>query len=79
LTAGRTARTLRIADQLSPSDITRIPATRSLPDLFTFFGPGRGARVTRPGEWAARAAELSDLMQYYLYGYKQPTPESALP
>jgi hypothetical protein len=27
-----------------------------------------------PSQWPARAAELSDLLQYYLYGYKQPTP-----
>ncbi len=62
-----------------PSDVTKIPPTTSLPDLFTFFspvaGPDRGRRVTRASEWPARRAELSDLMQYYLYGYKQPTPE----
>ena len=56
-----------------PSDVTQIPATASLPDLFTFF---RGGKVTSAAEWPARAAELSDLMQYYLYGYKHPTPES---
>ncbi|WP_157435906.1 hypothetical protein [Actinospica robiniae] len=50
-----------------------MPSTGSLPDLFAFFEPGRG-RVTRASEWPARAAELSDLMQYYLYGYKHPTP-----
>jgi hypothetical protein len=44
---------------------------RSLPDLFTFFAGGE--RVTRPSHWPARAAEQSDLLQYYLYGYKQPT------
>jgi hypothetical protein len=58
-----------------PSDVTKIPPSVSLPDLFTFFSPGSG-RVTRPQEWPARAAELSDLMQYYLFGYKHPTPES---
>jgi hypothetical protein len=63
-----------------PADVTRIPATGSLPDLFTFFSPqadpnGSG-RVDSASEWDARAAELSDLMQYYLYGYKHPTPES---
>lgn len=62
-----------------PSDVTQIPATTSLPDLFTFFGPnadpdGLGT-VTQASQWPARAAELSDLMQYYLYGYKHPTPE----
>lgn len=63
-----------------PSDVTRIPATGSLPDLFTFFSPiaspNHSTRVTRPWEWPARAAELSDLMQYYMFGFKHPTPES---
>ncbi|MBV9447043.1 MAG: hypothetical protein JO345_14265 [Streptosporangiaceae bacterium] len=62
-----------------PSDVTQIPPTSSLPDLFTFFSPvaspDHSGRVTRPSEWPARAAELSDLMQYYLYGFKHPTPE----
>jgi hypothetical protein len=61
-----------------PSDVTQIPPTASLPDLFTFFSPAvspdPGGRVTRASQWPARAAELSDLMQYYLFGYKQPTP-----
>jgi hypothetical protein len=62
-----------------PADVTQIPATASLPDLFRFFSPlgspnGRD-RVTRASEWPARAAELSDLMQYYLYGHKHHTPE----
>jgi hypothetical protein len=61
-----------------PSDVTRIPATASLPDLFTFFGPAaspdRSGRVRRAADWPARAAELSDLMQYYLFGYQHPTP-----
>ncbi len=63
-----------------PSDVRQIPPTASLPDLFTFFSPAaspdRSGRVTRASEWPARAAELSDLMQYYLYGYKHPTPEN---
>lgn len=62
-----------------PSDVTQIPPTPSLPDLLTFFSapasPYQGRRVTRAEEWPARAAELSDLMQYYLFGYKHPTPE----
>jgi hypothetical protein len=63
-----------------PADVTRIPATDSLPDLFAFFGrgadPNHDGRVDTAAEWPARASELSDLMQYYLYGYKHPTPES---
>lgn len=57
-----------------PSDVTQIPPTTSLPDLFTFFGAD-SQRVTRASQWPDRAAELSDLMQYYLYGYKHPTPQ----
>jgi len=61
-----------------PSDVTQIPPSGSLPDLFTFFGPSASSnpwgRVTRPSDWPARASELSDLMQYYLYGFKHPTP-----
>src|SRR5258707_13952398 len=49
-----------------PSDVTRIPATASLPDLFAFFSPvaspDRGGRVTDASQWPARAAELSDLL-----------------
>lgn len=61
-----------------PADVTRIPATTSLPDLFTFFGraasPRPDGKVLSAADWPARAAELSDLMQYYLFGYKHPTP-----
>jgi hypothetical protein len=63
-----------------PSDVTQIPPTASLPDLFTFFSPAvspdPSGRVTDASQWPARAAELSDLMQYYLFGYKHPTPEN---
>jgi hypothetical protein len=62
-----------------PADVTKIPPTASLPDLFRFFSPlaspNRHGRVMRASEWPARAAELSDLMQFYLYGYKHHTPE----
>jgi hypothetical protein len=63
-----------------PSDVTRIPPTATLPDLFAFFSPvaspdGSG-RVTDASQWPDRAAELSDLMQYYLFGFKHPTPEN---
>src|SRR5262245_6964199 len=61
-----------------PADVTSIPATGSLPDLFTFFSPSadpnHSGTVDNAAEWGARRAELSDLMQYYLYGYKHPTP-----
>jgi hypothetical protein len=63
-----------------PADVTKIPPTASMPDLFRFFSPlgspnGRD-RVTRASEWPARASELSDLMQFYLFGFKHPTPEN---
>ena len=60
-----------------PADITQIPRNGSLPDLFAFFGrTATGAdRVVHASQWPARRAELVDLMQYYLYGYRQPTPE----
>lgn len=62
-----------------PADVTKIPPNSSLPDLFTFFGrsasPNPSGRVTHPSEWPARASELSDLMQFYLFGFKHPTPE----
>jgi hypothetical protein len=62
-----------------PADVTQIPASGSLPDLFTFFSaeadPNGNGTVDDAGEWAARTAELSDLMQYYLYGHQQQTPE----
>jgi hypothetical protein len=61
-----------------PADVTQIRATASLPDLFTFFSPAvsphRSGKVISASDWPARAAELSDLMQYYLFGYKHPTP-----
>src|SRR5262245_36018203 len=63
-----------------PADVTKIPPTASLPDLFRFFSsvgsPNGHDRVTRASQWPARAAELSDLMQYYLFGFKHPTPET---
>ncbi|HEY3867720.1 MAG TPA: hypothetical protein VGM10_05200 [Actinocrinis sp.] len=61
-----------------PTDVTKLPESVGLPDLFAFLGPGSGPgrRVTQASQWPARAAELSELMQYYLFGYKHPTPES---
>jgi hypothetical protein len=60
-----------------PADVTQIPRNGSLPDLFAFFGrPATGPdRVVHASQWPARRSELNDLMQYYLYGYKQQTPE----
>jgi hypothetical protein len=60
-----------------PVDVTQITRNDSLPDLFAFFGrSATGAdRVVHASQWPARRAELNDLMQYYLYGFKQPTPE----
>lgn len=62
-----------------PADVTDVPATDSLPDLFTFFGaqadPNGNGRVDSADEWDARRAELADLLQYYLFGHQHPTPE----
>jgi hypothetical protein len=61
-----------------PSELGVFADDVSLPNLFKFLDPsadpdGSGF-VDSPEEWPARAAELSDLLQYYVYGYKQQTP-----
>jgi hypothetical protein len=56
-----------------PNNIdNKLPRVDGLPDLFTFFD---GSKVKTASDWQARRAELLDLMQFYLYGYKHPTPE----
>lgn len=55
-----------------PAELENLPDNFSLPDLFTFFDasadPNGNGVVDTPEEWDARADELSDMMQYYLYG-----------
>ncbi|MDR0905003.1 MAG: hypothetical protein LBN00_02305 [Oscillospiraceae bacterium] len=56
-------------------DAAELTPIDELPDLFAFFGGEK--RVETAEDWTARRAELSELMQYYLYGHKHATPESA--
>ena len=55
-----------------PSELEALPENPSLPDLFEFFDksadPDGSGRVETPEEWDARAAEIRDMAQYYLYG-----------
>ena len=44
-----------------------LPIVEQLPDPFTFWD---GTKVQRISEWSKRAAELKDLYQFYMYGYK---------
>ena len=58
-----------------PEDVTAFAPTDVLPDLFAFLDGER--RVETAEDWRERREELSDLMQYYLYGCKHETPPSA--
>ncbi|MDO5143009.1 MAG: hypothetical protein Q4E72_00120 [bacterium] len=55
-----------------PAELEQLPDNFSLPDLFTFFDasadPNGNGRVDSVEEWSARAAELKDLLSYYVYG-----------
>jgi len=54
------------------SELENLPENPSLPDLFEFFDasadPDGSGRVETPEEWNARAKEIKDMAQYYLYG-----------
>lgn len=58
-----------------PSDISELPVSEGLNDLFQFLNPelGTNGRVETAEDWQARRAELADLIQYYYLGYQQPT------
>jgi hypothetical protein len=58
-----------------PTDISKLPASVGLNDLFQFLDTSKGAngKVTTPEEWRERRAEIADLVQYYYYGYRWPT------
>ncbi|MBO7745738.1 bacterial Ig-like domain-containing protein [Paenibacillus sp. MWE-103] len=58
-----------------PTNISKLPSSEGLPDLFKFLDPTKGTNgyVTTPAEWEQRRAELSDLLQYYYYGKKMDT------
>ena len=55
-----------------PSELEQLADNFSLPDPFQFFDasadPNGNGTVDSPEEWPARAAELKDMLQYYLYG-----------
>ncbi len=54
------------------SQLGDLPEESSLPDLFRFFDvsadPDGSGRVETAEEWDARAEEIRDMAQYYLYG-----------
>ncbi|MBR3108451.1 MAG: hypothetical protein IKH30_14920 [Clostridia bacterium] len=55
-----------------PAELENLPENPNLPDLFEFYDktadPDGSGRVETPDEWDARAAEIKDMAQYYLYG-----------
>ncbi|NWL89336.1 hypothetical protein DMN77_17405 [Paenibacillus sp. 79R4] len=61
-------------------NITNLPKTSGLNDLFEFLDPSAGTngRVESETDWSERREELRDLIQYYYYGRKYPTPKSAI-
>ncbi|MDR0397200.1 MAG: hypothetical protein LBH66_07860 [Oscillospiraceae bacterium] len=57
-----------------PAELESLADNFSLPDLFAFFDPsadpnGNGI-VDSPDEWEARAAELKDMLSYYVFGHR---------
>lgn len=63
-----------------PQNITDLPNSPGLNDLFKFLNPdgGTDGRVESEADWLDRKEELRDLIQYYYYGRKYPTPKSAI-
>jgi len=65
-----------------PRNIKMLDTQTIFPDLFRFMGmsadPNGDGLVETAEEWDARRAELRDIMMYYLFGYKQPTPRSSV-
>lgn len=57
-----------------PMELENLPENTSLPDLFQFFDasadPDGSGHVETAAEWDARAAEIKDMAQYYLYGHR---------
>ncbi len=62
-----------------PEDVTLLERNPTLPDPFLFFDPalGTGGRVVTREDWQARREEIKELAQYYYFGYKHPTPQTA--
>ncbi|MFB9275525.1 endo-1,4-beta-xylanase [Cohnella cellulosilytica] len=63
-----------------PRNIYDLPKSTGLNDLFKFLNPDAGTdgRVENEADWSERRGELRDLIQYYYYGRKYPTPKSAI-
>ena len=57
-----------------PTDISQLPSSEGLPDPFKFLDSTKGTNgyVTTKEEWSERRSEISDLLQYYYYGYTAP-------
>jgi hypothetical protein len=57
-----------------PAELENLPDNFSMPDLFEFFDasadPDGSGRVETKEEWQARAAELKDMLQYYVFGHR---------
>ena len=55
-----------------PAELEQLPDNFSLPNLFEFFDvsadPNGNGIVDSKEEWPARAAEIKDLLSYYVYG-----------
>lgn len=63
-----------------PQNITNLPKSSGLNDLFQFLNPkeGTNGRVETTADWTARKAELKDLIQYYYYGRYYPTAKNCI-
>ena len=63
-----------------PQNITNLPKSPGLNDLFKFLDPtaGTNGQVETKADWSVRKDELKDLIQYYYYGRKYPTLKSAI-
>ncbi len=61
-------------------NITNLPKSTGLNDLFKFLDStaGTNGRVETVTDWKERRDELKDLIQYYYYGRKYPTPKNAI-
>ena len=61
-----------------PTNISNLPSSDGLPDLFEFLDPTKGTNgyATTVTEWSERRAELSDALQYYYYGHKMDTDKA---
>ena len=68
-----------------PNFIEMMPLEPFLNDPFTFWHPnddisphGTNGMVVTGDDWIERREQIKDLIQYYFYGFKQPTPKEAI-